>query len=183
MNNKTKKITIIGLLTAIVFVSNYISIPVPTGFGVTRFHIANGICILAAMLVGPWWGGLAAGLGSMFYDFTNPAYVAGSPITFIFKFTMAAVADLIVYSNGASAKNTVKNIIGTIAGALTYVGLYLAKSYVVPRFFIAEPKAHDAIMKIVGTKAIASLTNAVIAVILALALNKILRPLVEERFN
>ena len=126
MKNNTKKITIVGLLTALVFVSNYISIPIPTGFGVTRVHIANGICLLAGMLVGPLWGGLAAGLGSMFYDFTNPAYIASAPFTFLFKFAMAAVAGWIVYSKGAQGKNPKKNIIGSVLGALTYVCLYLS---------------------------------------------------------
>lgn len=180
-NNKTKKITIVGLLTALVFVSNYISIPIPTGFGVTRVHIANGICILAAMLVGPLWGGLAAGLGSMFYDFTNPAYIAGSPITFIFKFTMAAVAGLIVHSKGAKAKDSTKNIIGTVVGALTYVCLYLIKSYITQRYVAGIP--HEAVMVTVKTKAAASLANAAIGVIIALVLNKILKPMVDTRLN
>lgn len=180
-NNNTKKITIVGLLTALVFVSNYISIPIPTGFGITRVHIANGICLLAGMLVGPLWGGLAAGLGSMFYDFTNPAYVASAPITFIFKFAMAAVAGWIVYSKGANAKNSTKNIIGTIVGALTYVCLYLIKSYIKQRYVAGVP--HEAVMVTIGTKATASLANAAIGVIIALVLNKILKPMVESRLN
>lgn len=181
MDKKTKRLAVLGLLTALVFVSNYISIPIPTGFGVTRVHVANGICILAAMLTGPWWGGLAAGLGSMFYDFTNPAYISGAPITFIFKFAMAAVAGLIAYNGGLKSKNTKKNLIGSIAGALTYVALYLLKSYISQRFIAGVP--HDAVMVTVATKAGASLANAFIAVVIAMILTPILRPLVESRIE
>lgn len=181
MNKNTKRLAVLGLLTALVFVSNYISIPIPTGFGVTRVHVANGICILAAMLMGPWWGGLAAGIGSMFYDFTNPAYIVDAPYTFIFKFIMAAVAGLIAYSGGLKSKNLKRNIIGTISGALTYVVLYLVKNYIKQRFVEGFPP--DAVIPAVLTKAVASLTNAVIAVIIAIILTKILRPTVESRLE
>lgn len=180
MKKNSKSLTILGLLTALVFVSNYISIPIPTGFGVTRLHVANGICILAAMLVGPWRGGLAAGLGSMFYDFTNPAYVSSAPITFILKFAMAAVAGLFVYSDKINLKGNTKNIVGAFLGAITYVCLYLLKSYIVQRYVAGVP--HDAVMVTVITKAGVSLLNAFVAVVIASVLTPILKPYEERRF-
>ena len=59
-----------GMMTALVFVSNYISIP--TGY--SRLHAANAVCLLAGMLFGGVRGEIIAGLGSAIFDLTFPAY-------------------------------------------------------------------------------------------------------------
>ena len=72
-------LAVIGLLSALVFVFSWVQIP----FGdVARVHLGNGFCALAGLLFGPLVGGLSSGIGSMLFDFTNPAYIAESWITF-----------------------------------------------------------------------------------------------------
>lgn len=67
-------------MTTIVFLSNYIQIPIPVSIGITRVHIANGICILSGILFGPLAGGFAAGFCSFLFDLTMPAFVMFAPL-------------------------------------------------------------------------------------------------------
>lgn len=74
------KLCTAALMTAIVFAGNYLRITMPVAVGgVTAFTLANILCALSGLLLGPWWGFLAAGLGSFLYDLTNPNYVDRGP--------------------------------------------------------------------------------------------------------
>ena len=67
------KLCTAALMTAIVFAGNYLRITMPVAVGgVTAFTLANILCALSGLLLGPWWGFLSAGLGSFLYDLTNP---------------------------------------------------------------------------------------------------------------
>ena len=87
-----------ALMLALVFASNYLRVTMPVAVGgVTAFTLANIMCSLSGLLTGPWWGFLAAGLGSALYDLTNPNYVAEAPITFITKGMYGLVAGLVFH--------------------------------------------------------------------------------------
>ena len=93
MEKQTKiyKIAAVSVFAALVFVSNYLSVPVPVAIGsVSRIHLGNIFCLLSGFVLGPVGGGLAAGIGSGLYDLTNPAYITSAPFTFAFKFLLAA---------------------------------------------------------------------------------------------
>ena len=95
MKNKNSiyKIVTVGLLGALVFVSNYLSFPIPVPVGdISRIHLGNAFCLLAGFVMGPIGGGLASGIGAMLYDLTNPAYIASAPFTFVFKFLLLRFA-------------------------------------------------------------------------------------------
>ena len=84
-NFTIQKMAAVGLLSALVFIFSGVRIQ----FGeVAAVHLGNGFCALAGLLFGPGVGGLASGIGSMLYDFTNPAYIAESWITFLTKFCL-----------------------------------------------------------------------------------------------
>ena len=87
----------IGVMTAVSFISNFISIPIGT---LTRIHMGNVFCSLSGILLGPVYGGVAGGLGAFFYDFTNPLYVAEAPITLFNKFFIGFFAGLISHKGG-----------------------------------------------------------------------------------
>ncbi len=168
-----KKITtfqLVGtaLMAALVFVSNYLSFPIPVAVGApTRIHLANAFCVLSGLLLGPIGGGLAAGIGSFLYDLTNPLYIAGSPFTFAFKFLLAFVAAKIAYSRGRKAENVTWNLIGAIGGSLTYIVLYLGKTFV-DNALLRMPLIPS--LTLIWTKFGASAANAVIAVVISVPL-------------
>lgn len=177
-NISTKKLALVGVFTALCFAANYISIPVPATVGITRVHVANGICILAGMILGPLFGGFCAGFGAMLYDFTNPIFAPGAPITFLMKFVLGLVAGLIAYSGGRKAENNLMNLIAAIAAAFSYVIVYLIKTFITAKYVKGLPM--EAVWVDVGTKAWASSINAIIAIILSVVLIKAILPLVKR---
>ena len=88
------KLTMLGMMTALVFVSNYLRITMPIAIGGrTSFTLANIMCCLSGLLLGPV-GGVASGVGSALYDLTNPAYAPECWITLITKGIMGLAAGL-----------------------------------------------------------------------------------------
>ncbi len=162
-NNKIMKIVFVGVFGALVFVSNYIQIPIPVAIGdVTRIHLGNALCLLSGLVLGPVGGGLAAGIGSGLFDLLNPLYITSAPFTFAFKFLMAFIAGMFM-KKSQSVKSPM-GIMGCIVGQLTYIALYLGKTFIDG---ILQGSAAEAMFPVILTKLSASLTNAVIAVIIA----------------
>ena len=120
-----KDITLIGIMAAAVYASSaFLQIPIPTAIGSTRLHMGNVMCLLSGMLLGATSGGLAAGIGSMFFDLTNPVYIMSAPFTFAFKFLMAWLCGNIISKSKAKLK--LRFIGGGAAGAFLYVLLYIS---------------------------------------------------------
>lgn len=168
-NYTTKKIAIVALMIGLVYVGSLISFYIPVGIGTpTRLHLGNGFCLLAGMILGPIWGGFAAGVGSVFLDLTNPAYIAGAPITFIFKFLMGAVCGAIAMDKSGHGINKRKNLIGGILGQLTYIVLYIGKTFLSLNLLFGVPK--EGAWGVLATKLGSSVINAVFAVIISMVL-------------
>lgn len=92
------KLCLTAMMTALVFLSNYLRIIMPIAVGgVTAFTLANIMCALSGILLGPGWGFAAAGLGSFLYDLTQPSYADEAPITFFTKGLYGLVAGLVLY--------------------------------------------------------------------------------------
>lgn len=163
----------IGVMAALVFVSTQFRIPIPLSIGNVMVHLGNIFCILSALLLGPVGGGLAAGIGSFFFDLMDPAYIATSWATLLFKFLMAFVCGLIVYGKTHDGKNTVRNVVGAISGLVTYIILHLSFDFIKSTVFLrmAVPTALVA----TGTSFLISLVNAVIAVVVAVPLGLAVR--------
>lgn len=164
-----RQLAIIGLLSALVFVFSWIQIPLGE---VARIHLGNVFCALSGLLFGPLAGGLASGFGSMLFDFTNPLYISESWITFITKFFIGFLAGVIAHKGaGVSLK---KDIIGATVGSLTYVVLYLTKSYIMK--YLIEHQDIGAVMTQIVTKGITSTINAILAIVVSVLLAKMMRP-------
>ena len=86
------KLILTALFSALCFIGVLIRIPLPTGAFV---HLGNMICILAALLIGGIYGGIAGSLGMGLFDLTHGYLGAGLLRTFILKFFMGLIAGLI----------------------------------------------------------------------------------------
>ena len=125
----TKKIVFAALMAALTAVGSSLRITLPLDIaGTTSFHLGNIFCALSGILLGPWLGGLAAGLGSAIYDMFNPLYISECWITFLMKGAYGLAAGL-VCCIGKNEPGYVKSTLATFAGAVTYAVLYLAKSF------------------------------------------------------
>ena len=174
----TKKLVLAALMAALTIAGSYLRITVPVDFaGTSAFHLGNIMCALSGILLGPWLGGLAAGLGSAVYDMLNPLYISECWITFLTKGAYALVAGLIICT-GSKERNYLKSILATIAGAATYAALYLAKTYFYSGLLVKGLTPDAAMLSVVG-KIPATIFNAVVALIfapiLAVAITKALK--------
>lgn len=171
-NNKIMKIVTVGLMAALVFAGNYLSIPVPNGLLVSRIHLGNSMCLLAGLLFCGSTGGLASGIGGALYDLLNPAYVLSSPYTFISKFAMGFVAGKLNKRNSEGVIPVSATITAAVTGQVVYIILYLLKSFFT---VLIIGGTSEAAWAAVGTNAITSCINAVINVIIAVPLYAALR--------
>ena len=173
----TRKIVFLALMAALVAVGSALRITLPLDIaGTTSFHLGNIMCALSGLLFGPWFGGLAAGLGSAIYDMTNPLYISECWLTFLMKGAYGVVAGLVAFS-GKKPWGMGKAIAGTAAAAVTYAVLYMLKSFI-KNMLVKGLAAAPAFLALAG-KVPATVFNAVVAVIfapiLAIAIRKALQ--------
>lgn len=178
-----KKITLhdmvlVGVMAAFVFAACYLQFKIPTPLGETRLHLGNVLCLLSGFLLGPWKGGMAAGLGSMFFDLLDPKYITSAPSTFINKFLMAMVCALVMLLFQKLKKDDLGSQVGfamvaAIAGQFTYILLYLLKTFIEERLVMNYE--FGTVMVDMGTKLATSSANAVLSVAASVILFPILK--------
>lgn len=162
----TKRIAMVALLAALTAVSSALRIPVPAGIaGMSYFHLGNILCALCGILLGPWFGGLASGLGSALYDLTNPAFAPDCWITFITKGVYGLVAGLIIRC-GNKRWGYGKALVATIAAALSYAVIYLAKGCFYDNMLLGGI-AFEVAFPAIALKLPATAFNAVVAIVAA----------------
>lgn len=179
----TKKLVLTALLAALTVAGSAVRITVPLDIaGTSSFHLGNILCALSGILLGPLYGGLAAGIGSAIYDILNPLYISECWLTFLMKGAYGVVAGLIAWRgktawSASSRLSYLWALLATLGGALTYAALYLAKSYFYSGLLIHGLAPEAALLTVVG-KLPATTFNAAIAVIcaplLAIAVDKAL---------
>ena len=163
-----QKLAVVGLMAARVYVATNFRIDIPTPMGKTMLHLGNVMCILSGLLFGGPVGGLAAGIGSAFFDLLDPTFAPGFMVTFVMKFCLGFTAGAIAHSKGHFGENKKLNLIGAISGAVLYVALYVTKTFVTSYFIVGEHL--EAVMSVVLVKGSVSLVNGIIAVIVSIIL-------------
>ena len=168
-----------GVMAAIVCIITTFHISV----GQSRLHFANSMCLLSGLLLGPVWGGTAAGLGSAINDIISGEYgFVDALITFATKFAMAWVCGLLfrlwVVKPGRLEKPWNERLplvaAACAAGALSYVALYILRSWIFLRFVTPVPP--ETIPTVLWTNLLASLFNAGFAVVTAPIFYHAVRP-------
>ncbi len=165
-NLSTRKMVLTALLAALTVAGSYMRIVLPLDIaGTTAFHLGNIMCALSGILLGPWLGGLAAGLGSAIFDILHPLYISECWITFITKGVYGLVAGLVI---AAGRKNWGygKALIASAAGAVSYAVLYLSKGYFYDGRLLYGLTHEAALLNLLG-KLPATVFNAAIAIICA----------------
>ena len=123
--SKLLKLIFAGVMAAMVYVVTLFRFPL---LG-SKVHFANAVCLLSGMLLGPVWGGTAAGLGSALYDAFGGGYdVLNVLITFVSKFAMAWICGALMRKAGYEKAGIVRIVTACVVGALSYVALYMFKS-------------------------------------------------------
>ena len=161
----TKNIVMVALLAALTTAGSALRIKIPiTIAGTSAFHLGNIMCALSGILLGPWLGGLAAGLGSMLFDILfYPMYISECWITFLTKGAYALAVGLVVLPTKGSWSYS-RALIATVTGALTYGVLYLSKGLFYDGLLIMNLSWDSAIWPVVD-KLPATGFNAAVAIV------------------
>jgi len=181
-NSKTMtRIVFSAMMAAIICVVTIFRIPL----GQSKVHFANSMCLLSGLLLGPVWGGAAAGLGSAIYDVALGGYsFFDAVITFVSKFAMAWVTGMLyrawVTRKGITdrKKEMLPLVLACVLGALTYVALYMLKTWIFKMY--VEPIPADTIPSVMAAKLIPSLINAAFAMATAPLFFHAVRPALRE---
>lgn len=98
-NDSVYKIVLTALMAALCYVAfTFLKIPIPTfGGDYVALHIGNAFCVLAALLLGGVYGGLAGSLGMTIADLLDPAYLTSAPKTFILKLCIGLIAGFVAH--------------------------------------------------------------------------------------
>ena len=161
----------------------FFRIDIPVGTEKTAFHLGNVFCVLAALFLGGFWGGMAGAVGMTVADLTT-AYVTSAPKTFLLKLCIGLIVGLVAHKVFRLNRDTQRKVPLTVATVLScaagmafnivadpLVG-YFYKMYV-----LGVPQKAATIWAKMG--AVTTAVNAVIAVIatsvLYLALRKPLK--------
>lgn len=144
MNNKTLKIVIAALMAALTCIATMIiKVPSPTS---GYIHLGDGFVLLSGMILGPVYGGFAAGIGSMFADLFS-GYAGYAPATFMIK-ALAAITGGILFHVVSSvlpkfAKYIAVIIAGIGGGVVVTGGYFLFEAFImglgVPAAFTGVP--------------------------------------------
>ena len=112
-DDKVYKIAVTALMAALCYVAfTFLKIPIPTfGGDMVALHIGNAVCVLAAILLGGTYGGLAGSIGMTLADILDPVYITSAPKTFILKFLMGYIAGFIAHNIAHISEDHPKNYI------------------------------------------------------------------------
>ena len=123
-NEKLKKLILTALFAALACIATMImKIPTPGTGG--YIHVGDAIVILSGVVLGPWYGFAAAGLGSCMADLIG-GYFIYVPITFVIKGLIALATGLVYRAIGKSNKMRYAGVLlGGVIDIVFVAGGYL----------------------------------------------------------
>lgn len=180
----TTKLAQAAVLTALCYIGfQFFRFDIPVGVEKTAFHFGNVFCVLAALLIGPLWGGLAGAVGMTIADLTS-GYVSSSPTTFLLKLCIGLIVGEIAHkighiSESKSSEHILKwSLIASILGMAFNVIADPVVGYFYKTYILGLPQDLASVFAKMG--AITTATNAVVAIIIATILYNALRPALQK---
>ena len=177
-----KKLIQTALLAALCFVSfTYLQIKIPVpGGDATSLHIGNAFCVLAALLLGGGYGGLAGAVGMTIADLLDPIYIVGAPKTFVLKFCIGLITGLVAHHIAKIGESSDKryimkwSIIASVCGLGFNVIFDPLVGYFYKQIILGQPQEMASVLAKWSTAT--TFVNAVVSTFLVVILYSILRP-------
>ena len=182
-NQTVMKLAQTALLAALCFVSFtflQIKIPMPGG-DATSLHIGNAFCVLGALLLGGWYGGLAGAIGMTIADLMDPIYITGAPKTFFLKLCLGLNVGLVAHHIAKINDSTDKkyvfkwSLIASIAGLSFNVIADPIVGYFYKQYILGQPQKMAEVLA--KWSAATTFVNAVVSVILVVFIYNAVRPI------
>lgn len=181
-----RKLCMAALFAALCYVGfAYFQIKIPVGDDATSFHLGNVFCVLAALILGGLWGGLAGAVGMTIGDLLDPVYITSAPKTFLLKLCIGLIAGLVAHKVFHISKDAqrkvplpVATVISCAAGMAFNVVADPVVGYFYKTYVLGVPQDASKILAKIG--ALTTSVNAVIAVIAATVFYLALRPALKK---
>lgn len=179
-----KKLAQAGLLAALCYIGfAFLKIDIPVGPEKTAFHFGNVFCVLAALLIGGYWGGLAGAVGMTIGDLTT-AYVTSAPKTFLLKLCIGLVTGFVAHKIFKLSKEhdkkhtTIATIVSCACGMAFNIVADPLVGYFYKMYLLGVPQDISSALAKMG--ALTTSVNAVVAVIAASIIYLALRPAMKK---
>lgn len=182
-NEKLLKLVMTGVFAAlsyVVFTFLQIKITLPGG-DATSIHLGNAVCVLGALLLGGFYGGLGGAIGMTIGDLLDPYYIIYAPKTFILKLCIGLITGLIAHRLGhiSTEKDTSRVLKWTIAaavgGLLFNVIFDPLVGYFYKRMILGKPAADVTLAWNIASTSINAVTSTVVSVAVYMALRPALK--------
>lgn len=182
-NQLAQKVAMTGLMAAlsyVVFTFLQIKIPLPGG-DATSIHLGNAVCVLGALLLGGFWGGLGGAIGMTIGDLLDPVYVVYAPKTFLLKLCIGLITGLIAHKIGRITlekdhkKVVLTATLAAIGGLLFNVIFDPLVGYFYKLAILGKPAAELTLAWNVASTSINAVTSTIVSVAVYMALRPGLR--------
>ncbi len=180
----TAKLAQAGLLAALCYIGFAVfKIEIPVGTEGTAFHFGNVFCVLAALLLGGFWGGLAGAIGMTIGDLTTN-FVSSAPKTFVLKLCIGLIVGLVAHSIFKITRSHTKKYVtgATVTACICGMGFNIIADplvgYYYKTYFLGVPQ--DLAITLANMDLVTTSVNAVVAVFSASVIYLALRPALKK---
>lgn len=176
---KTAQTALFAALCYVIFTYLQIKIPMPGG-DATSIHLGNAFCVLAALLLGGWYGGLAGAIGMGIADVMDPIYITGAPKTFILKLCIGLITGLVAHKIAKINESTDKkyifkwSLLASVAGLAFNVIADPIVGYFYKQYILGQPQQMAEVLA--KWSAAATFVNAILSTIVVVIIYNALRP-------
>lgn len=176
---KIAQTALFAALCYVIFTYLQIKIPMPGG-DATSIHLGNVFCVLAALLLGGWYGGLAGAIGMGIADVMDPIYITGAPKTFILKLCIGLITGLVAHKIAKINESTDKkyifkwSLLASVAGLAFNVIADPIVGYFYKQYILGQPQQMAEVLA--KWSAAATFVNAILSTIVVVIIYNALRP-------
>ena len=176
---KIAQTALFAALCYVIFTYLQIKIPMPGG-DATSIHLGNAFCVLAALLLGGWYGGLAGAIGMGIADVMDPIYITGAPKTFILKLCIGLIAGFVAHkiahiTDDHDQKYIFKwSLLASVAGLAFNVIADPIVGYFYKQYILGQPQQMAEVLA--KWSAAATFVNAILSTIVVVIIYNALRP-------
>lgn len=176
---KLAQTALMAALCYVAFAYLKINIPMPGG-DATALHIGNAFCVLGALILGGWYGGLAGAVGMTIADLMDPVYITGAPKTFVLKLCIGLIVGLVAHRIAKINESTDRkyvlrwSVIASVAGLGFNVIADPIVGYFYKMYILGQPQEMAEMLAKWSTAS--TVVNAVVSTILVGVLYNALRP-------
>ena len=180
---KIAQTALFAALCYVIFTYLQIKIPMPGG-DATSIHLGNAFCVLAALLLGGWYGGLAGAIGMGIADVMDPIYITGAPKTFILKLCIGLITGLVAHKIAKINESTDKkyifkwSLLASVAGLAFNVIADPIVGYFYKQYILGQPQQMAEVLA--KWSAATTFVNAILSTIVVVIIYNAQRPVLAK---